>query len=131
MSDSVNEPPLEETVDDLKKIVYFKDTTAPGDVVLIVGRDPQLMVYALVSDIVRDNSKRDEWWQVTMHFLVLPVQKAVWVLRTEQMTGREIFTMEGAERFMQAVDFEDELPAGPGRGGKPDGKKKPQLRIVK
>jgi len=129
MSDSVNDPPLEKIVADLRKIVKLKETTTVGDVVLIVGRNPQLMVYALVSDIVRDDSKQDEWWYVSLHFLVLPVQKAVWLLRTAQMTGREIFTMDGAERFIQALDFKDE-PL-PGDDGKPDGQKRPQLRVVK
>ncbi|MDX1775070.1 MAG: hypothetical protein R3297_00655 [Desulfobulbales bacterium] len=97
-------------VKDLKKLVRFKDTLEKGDIVLIAAKKPQMLVYALVCDIVRDETKRDEWWHVGMHILSLPPRKVTWILRTEQMTGLEIFTMEGEERFMKAVDFGTESP---------------------
>jgi hypothetical protein len=37
--------------------------------------------------------------------LTVPLQKMTWTLRTAQMTGKDIFTMGGEERFVQAVDF--------------------------
>lgn len=96
---------METLVSDLKKIVPFKDTVEIGDIVLIAARKPQMLVYALISDIVRDDAKKDEWWHVSMHILSLPPQKVTWTLRTEQMSGLETFTMEGEERFMKAVVF--------------------------
>ena len=97
---------MEKIVSDLKKIVPFKETVEIGDIVLIAAKKPQMLVYALVSDILRDDTKRGDWWHVSMHFLTLPPRKITWILRTEQMTGRETFTMEGEERFMKGVVFD-------------------------
>ncbi len=94
---------MEEIIKDLKKLVSFKDTVAVGDIVLIAAKKPQMLVYGLVSDIVRDEAKRDEWYHVSMHILSLPPRNVTWTLRQEQMSGQEIFTMDGEERFMKAV----------------------------
>ena len=114
---------MEKLVSDLKKIMAFKETVEVGDIVLLAAKKPQMLVYALVSDIVRDDTKRDEWWHVSMHILALPPQKVTWILRTEQMTGREIFTMDGEARFMKAVVFDikkrpDKVDAGKNEKGK-------------
>jgi hypothetical protein len=103
---------MEKLVSDLKKIVAFKDRVEIGDIVLLAAKKTQMLVYALISDIVRDDTKRDEWWHVSMHILTLPPQKVTWILRTEQMTGREIFTMDGEERFMKAVVFDTKKRSG-------------------
>lgn len=97
---------MKKLVSDLKKIVPFKDTVEIGDIVLIAAKKPKMLVYALISDIVLDNTKKDEWWHVSMLILSLPPQKVTWTLRTEQMSGLETFTMEGEERFMKAVVFD-------------------------
>jgi hypothetical protein len=96
---------MEKLVDQVKSITPFKDQTEVGDLVLIVAYNPQLLMYAQVSNIERDRSKRDEWWNIGLTFLTVPLQKAVWTLRTEQMTGREIFTMGGEQRFFKALDL--------------------------
>ena len=96
---------MEKIVAGIKKVVRFKGTTREGDIVLIAAREPRSLVYALVTDIVRDESRKDEWWQVTFRLLTFPPQKVTWILRTEQFTGREIFTLDNKERFVQAVDF--------------------------
>ena len=91
---------------DLKKIISFKDTTDIGDIVLIAAQNPPTLVYAFVLSIERDMSRKDEWWNVGLSMLTIPPQPAVkWTLRTPQMTGLEIFTMGGDERFVKAVDF--------------------------
>jgi hypothetical protein len=93
-------------VADLKKMVSFKDTTDVGDIVLIAAQNPQTLVYASVVSIERDMSRKDEWWQVGLAMLTIPLQPVVvWTLRTPQMTGMEVFTMGGDERFVKAVDF--------------------------
>ena len=121
---------MDSIVKDLKKLVPFKDTLEAGDIVLIAAKKPQMLVYGLVSDIIRDDTKREEWWQVHMHILSLPPRKVSWILRTPQMTGLEIFTMEGEERFMKAVDFgQKSSQAGPGKQQKT--KEKSTLRRVK
>jgi hypothetical protein len=89
-----------------------------------------MLVYARIIDIARDESKRDEWWKVAMYILSLPPQKVTWILRTEQMTGQEIFTMEGEERFMQAVDFGSDLPE-PAPAKQEKKKEQTSLRRVK
>jgi len=98
---------MEKLVTEMKQLVKFKDTTDVGDVVLIVAKEPQMLIYALVSGITRDTSRKDEWWHMDMVFLSIPPQKVTWTLRTEQMTGQEIFTMGGNERFVKAIAIPD------------------------
>ena len=121
---------MDKIVSDLKKLVSFKNTVAIGDIVLIAAKKPQMLVFGLVSDIIRDDSKREDWWHVSMHILSLPPREVTWTLRTEQMSGQEIFTMDGEERFMKAVEF-----ATKGMGPKQDPEKKskgkPSLRRIK
>lgn len=121
---------MNKLVAELKKLVRFKDTVAAGDIVLIAAQKPQMLVYARINDIARDETKRDEWWKVTMCILSLPLQKVTWILRSEQMTGKEIFTMEGEERFMQAVDFGADRPE-PAPAKQKKSKEKMSLRRVK
>jgi 2-C-methyl-D-erythritol 4-phosphate cytidylyltransferase len=121
---------MEKLVDELKSLIKFKDTTDIGDIVLIVTDNPQMLSYALVTDITRDTSKRAEWWHITMQVLAIPPQKTTWILRTPQMTGMEIFTMNGEKRFVKAVAFEDDHEK-PVRKKEKVKKKKPQLRVVK
>ncbi|MEK6202397.1 MAG: hypothetical protein N2A40_08275 [Desulfobulbaceae bacterium] len=97
---------MEKLLAELKRVVRFKDSTDRGDLVLIVAKEPQVMVsYALVTDIVRDTSRRDEWWNVGLILLSIPPQEMTWTLRTSQLTGMEVFTMGGEERFVKAVDL--------------------------
>ncbi len=123
---------METIVEELKRIFTFKKTTEVGDIVLVVAEDPQMILYARIMGFERDASKRDEWWHVTFQFLTLPPQRVVWTLRAPQFSGKEIFSMGGKRKFIQAVDFEAGGPAG---GGGPaerrPGKKKPGLRLVK
>lgn len=122
---------MENLVNELKKQISFKETTDVGDIVIIASKKPQIILYALVTDIERDNSKRDEWWNVTFQALSVPPQKIVWTLRTDQMTGKEIFTMNGEERFVKAVNFSEKKPVQPKHEKKLTIKKKPVLKLVK
>jgi hypothetical protein len=125
---------MEQLVAELKKNLPFKETTVVGDIVIIAAKQPQMLVYAKVGDIVRDESRKEEWWQVTLHLLGIPLQTVVWTLRTAQFTGQEIFTMGGEGRFIKAIRFEESAsPAQPairefpGKGNV----RKSALRIVK
>ena len=127
---------MEKLVKELERLVPFKDTTDIGDLVLIVAEEPQMLVYALVTDIVRDTSRKAEWWHLSLTFLTVPPQEVTWTLRTPQMTGMEIFTMGGEERFVKAVDMtpslnlkQDEPPAE--KDEKPKDSKKSFLKRVK
>lgn len=97
---------MEKIIAELKKVLRFKDSTEVGDLVLIVAKEPQISAsYALVTDIERDPSRKNEWWHVGLTLLSLPPQKITWTLRTPQFTGMEVFTMGGEQRFVKAVDF--------------------------
>ena len=96
---------MQKIVDELKKILPFKNTTGIGDIIVIAAKEPQMLIYAHVDDIERDTSRKDEWWHVHMSMLSIPLQKVTWTLRTEQISGQEIFTMGGEERFIQAIEF--------------------------
>lgn len=97
---------MENLVKELKTLVRFKQTTEPGDIVLIAAKEPQMLLYAYVKDIERDDTRKDEWWHLSITVLSLPLQDMTWTLRTPQMTGEEIFTMGGEERFVQAIDLD-------------------------
>ena len=99
---------MEQLIEELNKIIPFKETTETGDIVLIMIEESQVPVYALVTGIQRDVSRKDEWWQVFMQILSVPLQPLVWTLRTEQFTGQEVFTMGGKSRFVQAVHIKQE-----------------------
>jgi len=136
---------MENLLAELEKLFAFKDTTVPGDIVLVVMENPQGVFYARVADIERDVSKRDEWWHVTMDVLALPPQRVTWTLREPQFTGKEIFTMGGDKRFVKALAFApaseppsvvggDDSSAGSSRsGGKPraGGTGRGRLRVIK
>lgn len=126
---------MEQLVAELKKIIPFKETTLVGDIVLVAAKNPQMLVYAMVGDIVRDESRKEEWWQVTLHLLSVPLQTVIWTLRPPQFTGQEIFTMGGEGRFIKAVRFErPSAPPLPSGGMEPAGTgkgRKPVLRVVK
>ncbi|MGW8195412.1 MAG: hypothetical protein ACWGOX_14230 [Desulforhopalus sp.] len=96
---------MQKIIDELKQLITFKETTDIGDIVLIIAKEPQMLMYARVCGIKRDPSRRDEWWHVHLTMLTVPLQEIVWTLRTAQFTGQEIFTMGGAERFIKAIDF--------------------------
>ena len=127
---------MEQLVAELKKNMPFKETTVPGDVVLVAAKEPQMLVYAVVGDIVRDESRKEEWWHVTLHILTMPPQTVTWTLRKPQFTGQELFTMGGEGRFIKAMQLSDTpliSPAGDDLPRKTEisRQKKPGLRIVK
>jgi len=123
---------MEQLVGELKKIMAFKPTTIVGDIVIVAAKKPQMLVYAMVGDIERDQTRKAEWWHVTLHLLSMPMQTVVWTLRTAQFTGQEIFTMGGEGRFIQAVRFDGPArPTPPVEDKAPGGERKPGLRIVK
>ena len=121
---------MEKFVKELKKLMSFKDTTEPGDIVLIAAKEPQMLLYAKVVSIERDFSRKDEWWHVHFAVLSIPVQKMVWTLRTPQMTGMEIFTMGGEERFVKAVDLGREEQRSGGEQQEPIQKEKGQGKVT-
>ncbi|HID02362.1 MAG TPA: hypothetical protein EYP18_03995 [Desulfobacterales bacterium] len=104
---------MEKLVKELQQIVPFKESTDIGDLVLIVAKEPQMLVYALVTDITRDTTRKDEWWHLALTFLTVPPQDVTWTLRTAQMTGMEIFTMGGEERFIRAVNLTPKIAPVP------------------
>lgn len=134
---------MESFVKELKKLFKFKDSTEPGDVLLVAVEEPRAVFYAVVIEISRDESKRDEWWHLTLSILNMPPQEVVWTLREPQFIGKEIFTVAGVGRFIQAVDFMAEKQASPGKQitSTPAQKKKkhrnsgskkgPVLRVIK
>ncbi len=106
---------MDKLIEELKNIIQFKDTTTVGDIVLIVAKEPHLLVYAYINSIERDDARKDEWWNINLSVLSIPPQNMTWTLRTPQMTGLEVFTMGGEERFFKAVDFGFSTPPSPNK----------------
>lgn len=96
---------MEQMVKELEKLVKFKETTSVGDLVLVVMETPLSCLYGLVRSFERDQKKQGEWWAISLCLLSLPPQEISWILRPEQFTGKEIFTMGGDKRFVKAVDL--------------------------
>lgn len=126
---------MDKIVEELKSLVKFKDTTETGDIVLIAAKEPQMLLYAYVTRIERDTTRKDEWWHIDLNVLSFPPQKMTWTLRTQQMTGMEIFTMGGEERFVKAVEFPEAEMEIVEKEEEPKATKKPakitQLKRVK
>lgn len=123
---------MEKFVAELKQIITFKNSTDVGDIVLIAAKEPPMLVYALVRSIERDASRKDEWWHVGMSMLTVPPQQITWTLRTHQMTGMELFTMGGEQRFVKAVDFGAQAAPTTGNDNtRKDKGKAPGLKRVK
>jgi hypothetical protein len=101
---------MEQLVASLRELIDFKETTEVGDLVLIAAKDPQMLVYASVRAIDRDESRKEEWWQVQLDMLSVPIQSVIWTLREPQFTGKEVFTMGGKGRFVQAVRLSKRAP---------------------
>lgn len=96
---------MHKLIENLKKKVAFKETVNPGDVVVVAAEKPQMLFFAMIISIDRDNSRKDEWWHVSMKSLTIPLQAMQWTLRMPQICGQEIFTMGGEERFMAPVEI--------------------------
>lgn len=100
---------LERLVEELKAQMPMKETTEPGDLVLMLREndDGQVaMVYARVMGFIKDDTKRDEWWHVRFVFLEVPPLPRTIILQTPHFTGQEIFTMGGRKVFIKALNFE-------------------------
>jgi len=129
---------MEAIVEQLRERMALKETLEVGDVAIIAAEDPQMLAFAVVTEISRDLSRKAEWWHVSMQMLSVPLQAMTWTLRMEQMCGVEIFTMGGKKMFMAPVD----IPFEPHHATHPDplkttknkqgaGKRKTTLRIIK
>ncbi len=124
---------IEKIIEDLKKIMPFKEETREGDIVLIIADQ---LFYAVVSEITRDESRRDEWWHLRFQLLTIPPRQVIWTLREPQFCGREIFTMGGEKRFIKAISWrqpETEPPPPPEPAPKPVRRlpRKSHLKVIK
>jgi len=92
---------LEKRLQDVKKYISLKNATNTGDI-LLVGK-PDGIYYATIHEIKPDIKKN--WYIVRFTLLVLPPVKLTWTLREPQMCG-EVFTINGEEHFMAAIELE-------------------------
>ena len=103
----------------LKTHMQFKPETNSGDIVL-VGM-PTGLFYGVVQSI-EPNIKKN-WYNIRFKLLVVPPVDMTWILRVPQMTG-EVFTINGQEHFMIAIDIspseksEEERPEKKHRRGR-------------
>jgi len=126
---------MEEMVAELQKHIDCKETVDVGDIALIASEEPKMVAFAVVTDISRDDSRRDEWWHVAMQMLSVPLQPMTWTLRMPQMCGQEIFTMGGKKMFMTPLRIHHASPTVQGEEKKSLGPKKKNgpvhLKVVK
>ena len=86
----------------------FKETLSERDIILFIM--PDIALFGFVHSIERDFTKKIEWWHITYSIFSLPMVGGVLTLRTPQMTGKEIFTINEENRFFAAVDIKKEIP---------------------
>lgn len=126
---------MEAIVEELRKRIELKETLEVGDVALIAAEDPQMLAFAVVTDISPDASRKAEWWHVSMEMLSVPLQSMTWTLRMEQMCGFEIFTMGGKKMFMAPVYIPfvsvEPDPLETKKKKQSTGKRKTMLRVIK
>lgn len=111
---------LAQVLAELKKSISFKETTAAGDIVLVGMKEG--LLYGVVLDITPN--VKPEWWDVSFKLLIVPPVNLTWILRTPQMCG-EIFTINGVEHFMIAIEMEHPPKRRPNTG------KRPALSLIK
>ena len=102
---------LEDIVDKIK----VKTTLEEKDLVLILTELKEKdsietkigFFHAYIIDITKNSSKRDEWWFVTFRALsdIIHLPEVTWILRTEQMTGQEEFTMQNKKKLFLPLDL--------------------------
>jgi len=98
---------FEKFVDEIKSKIFLKSTLEENDIVIILV--PDIVLFGVVTKIERDMSKKIDWWHVSFTTLTIPMKQYKWIMRTEQMTGEESFTMDDAFRFFCAVDIPEEV----------------------
>ena len=115
---------FEKFINEIKLKIKLKTTLDINDVIIIIA--PDVLLFGIVTKIERDMSKKIDWWHVTFTTLSIPLQQMTIIMRTEQMTGQETFTMDGQYRFFSAIDIniEEEKPVK-------EVKKKPTLTLLK
>ena len=124
---------MDELIRELKQLLQLKDTTAKGDIVILASANPKMLIYALVTAVEPDPQRKRSWWNISMEVLALPPRKVVWTLREPQFTGQEIFTFDGVEHFMQAVQFDNVSSSPPSKNPEDERPKSmpSKLRIIK
>ena len=94
---------FEKNMNILKKNMYIKDDTNEKDLIILAM--PDMILYGFVHEIIRDQAvKTGTWWHVTFTILSVPLLTTTLIMRTEQMTGQETFTVNGEDRFFAALD---------------------------
>ncbi len=94
---------FEKNITELKKNILLKDDTNEKDLIILAM--PDMIIYGYVHEIIRDQAvKTGTWWHVTFTLLVVPLMTTTLIMRTEQMTGQETFTVNGENRFFAALD---------------------------
>ena len=98
---------IEEFIENNKKNI--KHTLEPRDLAMLVQesivnkKTVCTHFYVYIIEMTRNISKNiGEWWNVRFY---IPPTSSTLILRTEQMTGQETFTMGGRKMAMLPVDF--------------------------
>jgi hypothetical protein len=121
---------FEKNIMNLKKNIPIKNDLNEKD--LIIFALPDMILYGFVHKIERDMVvKIGTWWHVTFTILSLPLLTTTLIMRTEQMTGQETFTVDGENRFFAALDtdklYQEKIPLNK----KIKSNKKTTLKVIK
>lgn len=94
---------FEKELEKIKTRIPIQDDLNEKDLIVQITED--MLIYGFVHKIVRDfATKTGTWWHITFTMLAVPLITTTLTLRTEQMTGKEIFTVGGKKRFFAAID---------------------------
>ncbi|MDR3135423.1 MAG: hypothetical protein LBU69_04930 [Deltaproteobacteria bacterium] len=98
---------IEQVVEELGKKLPFKPETNVGDNILIARENENALVevaFARVVSFAPEIRHRQEWWHVEMAILSIPLQRVTFIVNSEQLNGKEIFTVSGQKVFLKAIN---------------------------
>ncbi|MDR1677501.1 MAG: hypothetical protein LBS44_03820 [Deltaproteobacteria bacterium] len=124
---------VDQIVEELRLKVPFKATTNLGDVILMVRENEAGLVEIMFSRILGlspEIKHRQEWWHVDMVFLTIPLNYATLIVNADQLTGKEIFTINGRKVFLKAVDTESPIEDSLSETVAPAQAKTPKLNLT-
>lgn len=95
------------------KNIPCKKSIDVGDIIFLLSEGSSISEvefsynYAKILDIKRDPSKKDEWWIISLVYIMpFPSAENYLIVRTEQLNG-ELFTINGKRKIIRAPNFEE------------------------
>jgi len=117
---------MKQLIKQVKSIVTQAKSAEQGSTVLVFFGEDSSLMWGIIREFVRDETKKDDWFHVTIDMLSMPPRRVVWTLRVPQINGSEEFTMQGNPRYILPVAM-----SASKKDKKPKKNKHSKLRLIK